>query len=475
MYVHQHWPYLHPYAARTWTVEDWRGYADGLKKLGYNAVMIWPVIEVMPEPLLPSDREHLERTQQVIGLLHREFGMRAWIALCPNVAANDSEAAKAPFEMRHFFYSDIRVNPRDPAAVERMLRRRERLFQYLRDADAVSIIDSDPGGYPASTNADFIHLLVEHRKMLDRVRKGIELVYWMHAGWEAYGRYYQTGEFAMAGDAERLDMLRRLTRANLEPWGLANGYPQAETLGIARRVVSFNYGRIEGEPSFPMTNFGGMNAWEGGRLPGPRGEMGNAQTHCVQLPNTYAFARGATGGPAPTLADYVAFAERLIPGKGEVIVRGWRALSAQDATAMRAAARDLESATAAPLATGDLKGLLFGDPKRFLVDLVYMLRLRAAYLDFLAAQQHEGNWKAPMRAFVAAAAAWQQRHGYQNHWGWPGMEESLRKLHSSEIDAVLDDLHKPPGLSGFESVREHYYRIETFTPRLLEAMRQFAR
>src|SRR5215831_2046266 len=94
IYVHQHWPYLHPYAARTWTVEDWRGYADGLKKLGYNAVMIWPVIEVMPEPLLPSDREHLELTQQVIGLLHREFGMRVWIALCPNVAANDSEAAK---------------------------------------------------------------------------------------------------------------------------------------------------------------------------------------------------------------------------------------------------------------------------------------------------------------------------------------------------------------------------------------------
>jgi len=30
MYVHQHWPYNRPYAARTWTLEDWRGYADGL-------------------------------------------------------------------------------------------------------------------------------------------------------------------------------------------------------------------------------------------------------------------------------------------------------------------------------------------------------------------------------------------------------------------------------------------------------------
>src|ERR1700728_417687 len=45
MYVHQHWPYRHPYAARTWSVEDYRGYADGLRKLGYNMMMIWPLIE----------------------------------------------------------------------------------------------------------------------------------------------------------------------------------------------------------------------------------------------------------------------------------------------------------------------------------------------------------------------------------------------------------------------------------------------
>ena len=31
MYIHEGWPYKHPYAARTWTVEDWRGYADGME------------------------------------------------------------------------------------------------------------------------------------------------------------------------------------------------------------------------------------------------------------------------------------------------------------------------------------------------------------------------------------------------------------------------------------------------------------
>src|ERR1700760_711964 len=45
IYVHEGWPYNRPYAARTWTVEDWRGYADGLSKLGFNTIIIWPAIE----------------------------------------------------------------------------------------------------------------------------------------------------------------------------------------------------------------------------------------------------------------------------------------------------------------------------------------------------------------------------------------------------------------------------------------------
>ena len=56
MYVHQHWPYHHPYAARTWTLEDWRGYADGMKQIGYNSFLIWPMLEIVPDPPTASDR-----------------------------------------------------------------------------------------------------------------------------------------------------------------------------------------------------------------------------------------------------------------------------------------------------------------------------------------------------------------------------------------------------------------------------------
>ncbi|HSW45736.1 MAG TPA: hypothetical protein VLM89_09205 [Phycisphaerae bacterium] len=376
MYVHQHWPYNHPYAARTWTIEDWHGYADGLKRLGYNTVLIWPVLETMPDPLTPSDKSNIDKIAGVIDLLHNELGMRVYLALCPNVGCRNEDAAEYTFEKRHFFFCDTRIDPGDPAALKRLIDWREKLFRPLSAADGAVIIDSDPGGYPGSTNAEFVNLLAEHRKMLDRLRPGIELWYWMHVGWEGYCRFYQTGRFSWGTAEEQLDVLQRLKSLNPEPWGIANGLQYAEKLGLADRVISFNYGRIEGEPSFPMTNFGGDFAYKGGQAATARGVMGNAQTHCLQLPNTFAFARGAMG-QSLTDADYVRFANDLLVGQGETIVESWQALAGKDTGRMQRLADAMESLPDAALKPGPLKGLLFGHPRRFITDLVVQLRLRA--------------------------------------------------------------------------------------------------
>ena len=57
--------------------------------------MIWPMLETMPDPLTPSDRAYLDKTAKVMDMLHGEFGMRVWLALCPNVKhQTDREAAR---------------------------------------------------------------------------------------------------------------------------------------------------------------------------------------------------------------------------------------------------------------------------------------------------------------------------------------------------------------------------------------------
>jgi len=475
LYVHQHWPYHHPYAARTWTLEDWRGFAGGLKQLGYNTIKIWPMLETMPDPLTPSDRASLEKHARVIDMLHNELGMHVIIVLCPNIVGN-TEARQATYETRHYYYSDHLVNPADKAEMAKMIAWREKLFRYLAQADAVAIIDSDPGGYPGSTNAEFVNLLGEHRKMFDRLRPGIELDYWVLAGWPAWSRFYATGKLQRS-EAEMLDAVARFRDLNAEPWGLADGLPYAAKLGIANRVISYNYGQIEGEPSFPLTNFGGDRAYEAGANPGPRGVIGNAQTHCVQLPNIFAFARGAAGKPVAE-TDYVEFANDLITGKGREIVDAWKALSGEDAALMRAHAAIIRKAATQKLSTGRLRGLLFGDPARFLNDLVMQLEMKGAYQDFLRASRDGGNVKTALANFVAAAEVWQKQHGYENRWQWPGLHEALDKLNSPEINALYRVRFRrttsPEGveLTGDANAATWFREAETFTTRLIAAMKK---
>ena len=487
MYVHEGWPYKHPYAARTWTVDDWRGYADGLKKLGYNLLVIWPALETMPDPLAPSDQDCLERTAKVIDVLHREFDMLAFLTICPNVVVRNDVAAQSTFEQRYYYTSTAYLNPMDRPAVERMLKWREKLLRPLANMDGIAIIDSDPGGYPGATNDDFVYLLAAHRKMLNRLRPGIELYYWMHVGWEAYSHYYATGEFSWGTPAASEDILTKLQKVDLNPWGITihtmdappNGtdLQLAERHGLASGALAFNYGAIEGEPSFPMTRFGGNAAFKAGAVGAPRGVVGNAQTHCVQLPNTFAFARGAQGRPVAE-ADYIQFADRLIAGKGKLLVKAWQALAGRDANVMRDVAGELEGLSHQNLTPGPLQGLLFGSPQRFISDLIYELRMKTACIDLVAASPDKVD-KDKFRAFLAATKAWQGVHGYQTVW-WatslPGLEAVLKKLKSPAIDRLLEEADwtrsslTGKGNTPFERFQDFLRKWDDYTPRLLAAL-----
>ncbi len=499
MYVHEGWPYNHPYAARTWTVEDWRGYADGLSKLGYNMVVMWPALEIMPEPLMPSDRAQIEKTANVIGVLRRDFGFRVFLTLCPNLIANERVARRYSFERRPLFSSVEFVDPSNVAAMKRMIAWREQLLRPLSQMDGIAIIDSDPGGFPGSTNSQFASLLEQHRHMLDRLRPGIDLYYWMHVGWEAYCDYYATGRFRWGTPLEAEDVLKKIKSYDPQPWGITihtlNPPPNGTDLNLAKRfglattALAFNYGAIEGEPEFPLTNFGGDAAFKAGEARAPLGVVGNAQTHCVQLPNTFAFARGAKGHPI-SAHDYVQFADGLIEGKAGLVVSAWRAIEGSDSKQMRVIAADLDAIRDAALRPGNLSGLLFGNPHRFLSDLGFQLRMKAAFVDFVGASQETIDYE-KFRLFVAATAAWQKRNGFQAAWPsiwsekWKGLAETLKKLKSPSLDRILAESspdngnwnitsYVAPGSTPFERVQNLYHEWDTNGFRLIAEMQKIS-
>jgi hypothetical protein len=472
MYVHEGWVYNRPYASRAWTWEDWHGYLDGLHRLGFNLVSIWPMLETMPNPLAPSDKAVLDKMRHVIDAAHKEFGMKVWIVLCPNIMPVDEHARRLRFEKRRYFGADVRVNPADSKAMDAMMAWREQLLRPLAEMDGGGVIDSDPGGYPGSTNREFVDLLMRHRRLFDKLRpRAIELIYWAWTGWPTYARYYSTGDFAWGTKEEFLEAFTLLNAQNPEPWGLARGLEYAEQLGLQARVINLNYGAIEGEPTFPMTNFGGTAAYDAGRNMAPRGAMANAQTHCVQLPNTFAFAQGAKGLPLNDKA-YIQFANDLILGRGELIFAGWQALGGTDSGRMRHVAKQLAPLANAKLEAGPLKGLLFGDAHRFVKDVELMLRAKAACLDFINDSKHRRAVFASYTECVNALERWQLTTGYESHWNWTGIDlnPSLHRLNSPALESEFRE--RSEGNTPMDRVTAENYRMESQTLRIIRAMRQ---
>ena len=468
MYIQQDWPGHHPYSPRTWNFNEFKAYLGALRQLGYNSVQLRPLIEIMPKPLTESDRAQLSKLGQIITAAH-ELGLWVLLTVPANVVPDDGPAGQATYEDRQLHHSARLINPADKTAVQNMLDWRGQLLKPLAQADALVITDSDPGGYPRATNRQFINLLAEHRKMLDRLRAGIELIYWVNVGWAGACHHYQTNVFRWSIDEEFEEALMHLAELDLEPWGLANAGHHAEQLGLQARTIDFRHGAIEAEASLPLTNFGSNEAWSAGNARSVRGVMGNAQTHCVQLPNTFAFARGACG-QAVTSDDYVSFADQLIPEQGWLIVQAWEALAGSEPGYMMSVAEQLAAIPAMNLMPGPLNGLLFGAVQRFVFDLRMQLALRASLEGFCAACDQGHEMKRALRRFVDGLEAWQRQQGYEGPWTWPGLQQALGKLNSAAINAVLD----PPvhAQTPFGQVTEKLQLSETFTPRLIQAMKQ---
>ena len=485
MYLHMHWSYNHPYAARTWSLPDWRSYLTGLRSLGYDFVQIWPMLDSMPPEPTASDLAFLDKLGQVIRLAQDEMGMRVTIVSCPNTIGNE-QSSRYGFEDRPYFSCERKVNPGDPAEVAALLAGRRKQFAPISHADAVVIIDSDPGGYIGSTNEEFVALMAGQIGVMRELNPAAELVYWMHFGWERYNRFWEATQCWQPGDPpvtfdneprvfeETLALVRERVA---EPWSvLANetnwGHRAALTaVGLGHKRCGLHYGLIEGEPTFPFTNCNPVLIGDVVRryVPAeyPHGFLANAQTHVLQLPHTYLVAehwlKGAAARP-----DLAAFAEQVIPGQGELVARGWAAAERTDAALLRDLAGALRAEVGKPHAEGASSGLLIGSADRFLTDLVMNLGVRAGFVELGAALDQGGEARPALRGLLAALRPYQERLGFTDAYGGPlysGLNQQVARLDDPEINAVLTQ---------FEDWRDPAIR-HGILPRLLEAVEAYAR
>jgi hypothetical protein len=480
MYVHTHWGYNRPYSARRWEIPDWEAYLDGLSRLGFDTVKVWPQIDTMPLIPTESDIAYLARLARATEVAHQRFGMKVILVLTANCMGNE-RAADYAFHDRPYFVCERKVNPGDEVAVQELLTQRRNALRSVPNADAIAIIDSDPGGYIGSTNDAFVDLCVRQMAVFRRLNPSAEFVYWMLVGWETYCRFWEAQlrdddpdptPWRYQNPSDFLDTLTLLQARMPEPWwatGFLDLHIEAlEQLGLQDRAMYYPYGAIEGEPVFPLTVcYGGIERrlTPEALLRYPLGAMGNAQTHCLQLPHTYWFSHLARGGTMDA-ADLVGFAERLLPGLGETIAAGWEAIEPGDADDQRRAARELRAATGKAHRLADLSGLLFGDADRFLADLAMNLELRAALIAFGGAVEARGDARASLRDAVDQFKMYQARVGFVDAYDGPLtalLHVPLKALDHPRLNAVLSD---------FADWRNPAVR-NGIVPRLIAAMEQY--
>jgi hypothetical protein len=285
-----------------------------------------------------------------------------------------------------------------------------------------------------------------------------ELYYWMLDGWENYNRFWAEAEQQAAGGPApvlRIELpafeqtLSAMKRKIAEPWGVLaslDAHVKAtDELVLADKRFFFPYGIIEGEPSFPLTNFDPkacaavMQYLKGPRY--PRGFMANAQTHVLQLPNTFFIAEAFRGGSSPP--DLAAFGESFLPGMGAALASAWAAIGLADASAQREASDKLRlrlSINDRLAAGGPCAGLLFGDPVRFVNDLADNLLLRAATTDLANASAAGKDLRPTLRAMLLVLRPYQQRVGFNDACGGPltgTLNGALARLHDPDIDKIL--------------------------------------
>jgi hypothetical protein len=233
-----------------------------------------------------------------------------------------------------------------------------------------------------------------------------------------------------------------------EPWGLyvnnLQHFEATEQLGLAQKRLQLPYGLVEGEPTFPLTNWdpGRMDHFVNHYFPDyspaqfPRGRMGNAQTHCLQLPHTYLFAHLAHGGTLET-ADLESFAGNLLPDSAGLVAEGWTLVEEAAPDRQAELAEQLEGAAAQEQREGSLSGLLFGDPIRFLTDLAMNLRVRSRLHRLGIAVEASTGVRAALRDFLRDFRPYQSRLGFQDAYGGPlyiGLNEQVLRLHDPVID-----------------------------------------
>jgi hypothetical protein len=423
--------------------------------LGFDTVMLWPVVEAIPMPLSAGDRADLLSFRRTITDA-QACGLRCWLTQCAALGC-DPSIGERPWLQRNFYPARRVMRLDDPATRSAWLAHRAAIMAELNNADAYVTIDGDPGSYPDAAPADFVDVFRADRSTLAAVGTHPDrqmVIPWLWSGW---GRPVMNSFWSvdpapfLHAEAQAL----AAARAELAPFAVLPGrhanperhnrrcsLEATAAAGLGSDAVTFLYEAIECEPVPPVVEpafarIRAMMRQEAAGIAAGRGVFGNAQQPLLQLPNLWFFARAARDtayldqADEQVLADLAAF----LGGDPALLLPAWRSLESGLAELPARLPSALRAARLGP-AADDLPG----GATRYVDLLARQVECRRAVLT-ACAQAPADDADAVARGVAASAAivAWWQDNRYvfdgaeERRFRWHHVHPRLRR----ELDAWI--------------------------------------
>ena len=261
LYVHGCWLYNYPFATHSWNRQDYDHMFRLLKTLGYDRVMLWPMLEGIPMPMSAEDAAALREYRNIIEDAHQE-GLQCW--LTQSICTTDRKIAEKPWKDRNFYAvrKDVRLD--DPAQAEPWFKQQADMFAILNNFDAYVTIDSDPGGYLGAKAEDFVKVFQHDRQIIDRVGVCPEkqsVMPWVWMGWGTVW-WGERGGAATCAASHELEVYKAAMKDGWEVMQAARrrvrlaslNMAVAEKAGLMPYSTLILYDSLEGQPSPPNTN-----------------------------------------------------------------------------------------------------------------------------------------------------------------------------------------------------------------------------
>lgn len=453
-YLHGCWVMEHPFSVRSWSRQDFADMFRLLKHLRFTTVMIWPTPETAPMPLSEADTAILRSYRAIIDDA-KDAGLECWLTYCPNVISKE-DVRSLPWKDRSLYASTQVIRLTNEATTKAYLDHRRAVLRCLDNADAVVVIDGDPGSYPGAPIEEYVRILKNDQQSVP----GKPVIPWLWSGWGRDPKRNFWQEPVGPPVAQSLAALKSQMngewellpgRSHREDW--ANGRtPVAETgkAGLLPRSTIMCYEAVEFEPIQPAATLQfdlirNVLKEEGHLSSKARGVFGNAQQPVMVLPNLYFFARGAADlayldkSEREVLAD---LASELGDTEG-VLIPAWSCLKlsladlpADLAGRVRALKLDTDFAKSVP-----------GGPQRYVEIIAAQVQSRRQLLEAVAEKPTTPTEAAASLAKGANALIyWWQVHRYVG-MGRKGDPFAWAFVHTSQVDALREHVRRCAAIS----------------------------